>query len=236
MPNPCYFIQPCPAFKNCLFKYDYKAREFEKIVSEHINVVSILPVFMGGRIYGYRQDPLTMICIEASRRDRKVLTLAVPPMRRFKPSMARFKDRYLFLSGGCGCDFECGLDQKSTVYAYQVSADVWLQAPSLNKARSGHSSCSVANFMYVACGSSGILSESMISVERLNVLAWECGLSEGNSWQSLSFKNEKSFKPRQLPLMCACNNNSEVVILGGLNKVVLGQGFKFCHSNALSDK
>ena len=83
-------------------------------------------------------------------------------MARFSASMASFAKRFIFVTGGQ--DPATYTDLNST-NMYDIQNNTWQVTPRLVQARSSHSSCSLASFVYVFGG------HNDKTVERLNASA-----------------------------------------------------------------
>ena len=62
-------------------------------------------------------------------------------------SITNFRNRLLYLSGGMNFD-----DDRNEVYVYDFQSREWADAPSMNKKRFRHSSCSLGEHVYAFFG------------------------------------------------------------------------------------
>jgi len=97
---------------------------------------------------GLASDLVSRSCFEL---DTNVNLLMKEPMRtgRFNVALALMSDRLIFTIGGC-----IAKDRGTEVVeVYDTMANVWYPVPSLTKARSGTSACSIGNrYLYVFPG------------------------------------------------------------------------------------
>ena len=131
------------------------------------------------------------------------------------PALANYKDSLIVVTGGRSREkFYC--EPIKSVEIYCVESDSWSIAPSLNQARERHSSCCLADYVYVAGdgmrGEEDDERKGIIYVERLKVRSIE---SLGAAWEVLSIQNFSFFKPR-FELLMAPVSETELVFLGGV--------------------
>ena len=69
-------------------------------------------------------------------------------------SLTNFAERFLFVSGGSQAVQFSRKETRitETVDKYDMLTDNWASVPSLNIARTNHSSCTLAGIIYVFCG------------------------------------------------------------------------------------
>ena len=94
-------------------------------------------------------------------------------------AMTNYKDRLIFITGG----ISRGANPIQKAQYYCIESDTWSEAPNLCEARSGHNSCALKDYVYVAQGESFF--NVAMSIERLNV---EEMLRDpaSSSWETLS--------------------------------------------------
>ena len=68
---------------------------------------------------------------------------------------------------------------------YTISTDSWNELPAMERARKGHASCSMKNWVYVFCGSDEF-NDSLNSIERLQVFNGRAALN----WEIIVIEDE----------------------------------------------
>ena len=98
---------------------------------------------------------------------------------------------------------------------YSVDGNRWAPVPNMQVPRSHHGSCTVANYIYVACGrmhnSYGPPFEYLQSIERINMNAIDDG------WEELLVSSNENLSPRSQIFMAGLSCD-ELVIIGGTGK------------------
>ena len=115
------------------------------------------------------------------------------------------------------------MNHLDSVDKYDIAANEWSNAPSLNKQRCDHSCCALGDSIYVFCGvnQNGF---SMNSIECLDAGALIRGLQV--TWQLISLS--KGRLSRRSATLVAPFSQTEIIILGGLvkeGKPPLGDGY-----------
>ena len=72
---------------------------------------------------------------------------------------------------------------------------VWEEMPSLNQARSRHSSCTLGDCIYIIGGLSALNADQK-QIERLDLAQM------GSKWQELDVNFSQDFQPRTKPIFC----------------------------------
>ena len=105
-------------------------------------------------------------------------------MEKAKPRISRdtvnsfvnFKNKFLFVIGGCTVYMQGGQEESMTsVEIYNLNRDSWAEGPSLNIARDSHTSCILGDRIYTFFGKSTQSHEVLSTIEFLNVDAMEEG-------------------------------------------------------------
>ena len=81
-------------------------------------------------------------------------------MKNPSASICAVNARFVFLTGGGGM---------KRCLRYDVENDLWLHMQPMHQARRMHSSCQLAEFIYVFCGIDGCNSGALNSVEKLAI-------------------------------------------------------------------
>ena len=104
-----------------------------------------------------------------------------PLVSRMCPSLACYADKFIFVIGGLTPENPL-LDK---VEFYTIETDTWSQAPSLNKARMGHSSCVAGSTI---CVFGGLNVKQLNSIEIIDAEA-VVSCDDDASWHEFNIKN-----------------------------------------------
>ena len=191
--HPLYMIcQMGTKFRSTIFRYYPRSSKFQTIVDydggEKLNFRSLYCVQVHhDSLYGFlhRASPTRLVKYSNLRASTSASEVserecASPPQPRGFPSLVNFRDRFIFVSGGCS---HLSLGQNfASVDLYDIELDSWVLreknfayndensgvVPCLNTARMNHSSCVLNhNWIYTFGGING--RDVLDTFERLNV-------------------------------------------------------------------
>ena len=158
-------------------------------------------------IQGKRED-FWLLCKEIHSEVPDIAAKAQPIFStRLRPSLAGFKEKYIFASGG---KIEETGEVTAEVFQYRVSTDSWTIAPALNQGRQMHSSCVVDNSIYV-CGGTDGQHGHLESIERLPFHD-QAGVNDESTshWETLNIATPRFYNFLMVPI-----TSSEILFLGG---------------------
>ena len=99
-------------------------------------------------------------------------------------SMCAIDSKYVYVSGG---KYYRGDDEQASCYRYEIDNDLWQDAPSMNIARMGHSSCQLQGYLYVFGGNGSDKAENN-SVEKLPIVS-DPVQQAGKQWELIPESN-----------------------------------------------
>ena len=150
--------------------------------------------------------------------------------RGSSPALTNYKDKKILATGGESPWNMCEISEHRITLAcaevYSVASDYWSIIPEMNVARSAHGSCTVANYVYVACGSYKIITcpqydnydyciRNLQSIERINMNDIYGG------WEELHVATGENLSRRNSIFMAGLSCD-ELLIIGGNNSKDLG--------------
>ena len=117
------------------------------------------------------------------------------------------QSRYLIISGGCDKDKS---EYFASVEKYDITNNTWTPAPSMHTPRRYHSTCCLAQYLYVFAGENS--TGKLNSIEVISASAFVDNRDD-TQWELIQIPTN-SFTPRDMCLVSPLNA-TQIVILGG---------------------
>ena len=166
-------------------------------------------------VYGYTglTNPAKMIQFQLSDNGTYgTYELAKPPMQSKSPSLASYKNQYIFAIGGSK---RFSGQARGTTSLYDIQRNKWRTLMPLKTWRTANSSCALGEMLYTMCGKDDQLNY-LSSIERLHAHAVVNGVkSEWHLIEIASGSDVQSFVPRAQTFAIGFPETEEIMILGG---------------------